>query len=66
MNSLVGSDTTKNMGVKGGCVGDDGDSSVGNRGGSSTMAIYLPKKKKKKIDGQFFGKIQLQLSYSST
>ena len=25
-----------------GCVGDDGNSTVGERGGSSTMASYLP------------------------
>ena len=43
---------TKNMVVQGGCVGDDGDSAVGNRGGSSTMASYIPKK----IDGQFLVK----------
>ena len=52
---------TKNMVVQGGCVGDDGDSAVGNRGGSSTMASYIPKK----IDGQFFGKRQLLLPSSS-
>ena len=36
------SDTTNNMGVQGVSVGNDGDSAVGKRGGSSTMASYLP------------------------
>ena len=31
---LGGSDTTKNMGVQGGCVGYDGDSATGKRRGS--------------------------------
>ena len=53
------------MGVKGGCVGDDGVIAVGERGGSSTMASSLPGKKKKKTDGQFFGKRKLKLSTSS-
>ena len=48
MKALGGSDMTKNMVVQGGCVGDDGDSAVGNRGGSSTMASYLPKKRRRK------------------
>ena len=51
--------------VQVGCVGYDGDTVVGKRGGSSTMAGYLPKKKKNKTGGQFFGKRQLQLLCSS-
>ena len=41
VTELVGSDMTKKMEVQGCCVGDDGDSAVGKRGGSSTMAVYL-------------------------
>ena len=54
---------TKKMVLQGGCVGDDGEIAVGKRGGSSTMASYLPKKKTKY--GQFFGKRRFNLSYSS-
>ena len=55
MKAGVVSDTTKAMGVQGVCVGDYGDSAVVKRGGSSTMASYLPKKEKKP-HGKFFGK----------
>ena len=51
---------TKRMGVKSGSVGDNGGSAVGKRDGSSTMASYLPKKKKK-TDGQFFGRRKSKL-----
>ena len=53
---------TKKMGVKGGCVGGDGDRSVVKRGVSSTISRYLTGKN---IDGKFFGKRQLKLSNSS-
>ena len=56
-----GSDMTKKMVLQGGYVGYDGDSAVGKRGGSSTMASYFLEKKKNKIYGQFFGKRRLQL-----
>ena len=46
----------KNMGVQWGCVGDNLDSAVGKSGGSSTMAIYLPKKEKKQM-GSYLVKI---------
>ena len=45
MKALGRSDTTNKMGVQGGCVGDDGDSAVGNMGGSSTIDSYSPKEK---------------------
>ena len=42
------SDMKNNMGLQGGFVGGDGDSAVVNRGGSSTIASYLPKKEEQK------------------
>ena len=62
VNTVGGSDITNKMGVQGVCVGGDEDSAMGNRGGSSTMASYLPEGKK--TDGQFFGRSQLQMSSS--
>ena len=62
MKVLEVSYMTKKTGVQGVCVGYDGDRSVGNRGGSSKMASYLPEGKK--TDGQFFGRSQLQMSSS--
>ena len=50
----------RKIAAQGVCVGDGVDSAAGKRGGSSTMASYLPKKKKK-IDGHFFGRRQLNL-----
>ena len=44
MKALGGSDITKKTVVQGGCVGDDGDSDVGKRDGSSRMANNLLKK----------------------
>ena len=41
MKALGGSDMTNNMLLQGGCDGDDVDSSVVKRVGSSTMASYL-------------------------
>ena len=43
------SDMKNRMVLQGGCVGDVGCSAVANRGGSSTMASYLPKKIRRKI-----------------
>ena len=59
------SDMINKMVVQGSCYGDDGGSSVGKRGGSSTMASSLQQQKNKKTEGQFFGKRKLKLSTSS-
>ena len=45
------------MGVKGGCVGDDGNSAVGKRFGSSIMASYLPKNRRRKKMGSALVKV---------
>ena len=44
-----GSDMTNKMREQGVCVRDDGGSTVGNMGGSSTMATYFPKKEEKQM-----------------
>ena len=51
VKALGGSDMTKKMVLQGGSVGYDGDSAVGKRGGSSTMASYFLKKKRIKYMG---------------
>ena len=43
MKALEISDMKNKMGIHRGCVGYDGDSAVGKRGGSSTIASYFPK-----------------------
>ena len=63
--AVLGSDKKNNMVFKGGCFGYGGGRAVVNRGGSSTNTSSLPGGKKKKTDGQLFGKRQLKLSTSS-
>ena len=43
VKALEISDMKNKMGIHRGCVGYDGDSAVGKRGGSSTIASYFPK-----------------------
>ena len=50
------SDMINKMVVQGSCYGDDGGSSVGKRGGSSTMASSLQQQKIRKQRGSFLVK----------
>ena len=65
MKAGGGSDIKNKLGVKWGCGGYDGGSTVVRRGGSSTVTSYLMGGKKNKTDGKFFGESKLKLSTSS-